>query len=159
MLTFAAIPVFIEYVRHFDVSNLYWLLSSTLDVIGMFFICAAFVFEETRGEVTLGMIGSCLLLGSDSFAAFSAAEIGLDTASELGVVFLWFVSSCISASGCIFLGLCYWDFPCGPRLRLYFELCCLILFSYSAVLEVAYGFCPAGDGKERWSAKIFVLFF
>lgn len=65
VLTVAAMPIFIEYVRHFDVSNTYWLASSTLDVVGMFFVCAAFVFEETRAEVSLGMIGAVLLLGSD----------------------------------------------------------------------------------------------
>ncbi len=52
--------------------------------------------------------------------------------------------SLVSASGCIFLCLCYFDYRCGGRLRLYFELSCLICFSFSAILEIAYGFCPAG---------------
>lgn len=89
----------------------------------MCFICAAFIFQEQ--EIPLGLFGASLLAMSDSFGAYSAWLIGLGDSEKLGVVVLWFIGSLISASGCVFLGLCYLDFPCGGRLRLYFELACL----------------------------------
>ena len=70
ILTVAAVPVFIEYARHPGEEqtwaqrgcvahpkdaegNIYWLLSSSCDVLGMFFICGAFIYEDTAGEVPM----------------------------------------------------------------------------------------------------------
>jgi hypothetical protein len=66
ILTVAAIPVFIEYVRRADLANIYWITSSLLDVIGMMFVCSAFVWEDTKFEIPLGVIGSVVLLGTTS---------------------------------------------------------------------------------------------
>ncbi len=148
VLTIAAIPVFIEYVRHPE-GNVYWLLSSSCDVAGMMCVCAAFIWEDSRWEVPLGACGSVILLASDIFAAYSAAIIGLSSTS-LGVVLLWFSSSIVSAAGCVFLLLCYFSFPCGERLRLYFEMACLALFSLSAMIEIGFGFCPAEKSSPNF---------
>lgn len=156
VLTLAAFPVFIEYTRH-EEGNLYWLLSSSLDLVGMIFICLAFFWEETRAEVPFGVVGALLLASSDFFAAFSASIIGLSNSETLGVVVLWFVSSCVSFTGCICLGLCYLDFPCGPRLRLYFELACLVFFSWSGILEISWGFCPVEKSSPNFFGSAGVL--
>lgn len=45
-------------------------------------------------------------------------------------------------AGCIALALCYFTYPCGDRLGMYFEALCLILFIWAGMLEIAWGFCP-----------------
>ncbi len=104
-----------------------------------------------------GATGAVILLASDTLAAYSAALIGLDSSEALGVVLLWFASSVVSATGCMCLGLCYFEFPCGRRLRLYFELACLALFSYSAVIEIAFGFCPVEKSSPNFFGSAGVM--
>ena len=52
--------------------------------------------------------------------------------------------------GCIFLALCYIDWPCGRRLGIYFEFLCLLFFTYSAIIETMYGFCPVEDSSPNF---------
>lgn len=150
LITAAAVPILISYSRHFESRNLFWLLSALWDVLGMGFVCAAFIYEDSDLESGLGLIGGLVLLMSDGFSAYSAILIGLTSSSLVGVVLLWFFSSLVSACGCIFLALCYFEFPCGERLRLYFECACLYFFCVAASIELAYGFCPAEDSSPNF---------
>lgn len=110
----------------------------------------AFVWEDTKYEKWLGGFGSLVLVCSDAFALTSSTLIGLDTSENLGVVILWFCSSIISMSGCVCLFLCYFDWPCGSRLRMYFEMSCLFLFFWAALLEISWGFCPVEDTSPNF---------
>jgi hypothetical protein len=122
----------IEFTRHREVASVYWIASSVTDIIGKFVIilncyirfvadwiltqgmigiCVAFIWEGTSIEIPAGVIGAVILLISDIFGAYSASLLGLSNSEDLGVVVLWFSSSCVSMCGCIALGACYFRYP------------------------------------------------
>ncbi len=150
LLTVSPSTEIIEFFRHKQEASIFWIMSSVTDILGMCGICLAFLWEDTPFEIPFGVLGATVLLLSDALGAYAASLLGLSESEQLGVVVLWFASSCISMAGCVSLALCYFRYPCGPRLKMYFEMMCLVLFVRVSASSFSLRVCVR---VPRWTGR------